>query len=308
MSNPVFTVIIPTRNRPHLLPRAVKSVLSQTFSDLEVMVVDDAGDVRTADSLMDFGDDRIVLISHGSPGGVSAARNTGIGAARGTFVTFLDDDDEYLPRFLEKLHELFRDAGPGTGFAWTGAVRVENTADGEKTVMELVWPGRFESAEDGLAVSTAISNSFGLCVRRECLSETGGYDESLEVGEDTDLVIRLSEKFGFRTVPEILVKKHRHGDGQLTDPRNLEARMNAYRRIINRHKGYLSRHWKAYYVHSHAYAALCYSAHRKGAGRRALLSLAGRYPQKAIVWADLVAFELTGKDWKNFCRRIKKDG
>lgn len=91
MSQPLFSVIIPTYNRPDFLPEAIDSVLNQTVGDLECIVVDDAGPI--AATVPD--DPRMKLIRHASNGGEPAARNTGIEAARGRYVAFLDDDDVF---------------------------------------------------------------------------------------------------------------------------------------------------------------------------------------------------------------------
>jgi glycosyltransferase involved in cell wall biosynthesis len=91
MSQPLFSVIIPTYNRPDFLPEAIDSVLNQTVDDLECIVVDDAGPI--AATVPD--DPRMKLIRHTSNGGEPAARNTGIKAAQGRYVAFLDDDDVF---------------------------------------------------------------------------------------------------------------------------------------------------------------------------------------------------------------------
>jgi len=91
MSDPLFSIIIPTYNRPDFLPEAIDSVLNQTITDLECIVVDDAGPVAA----MVPEDPRVNLIRRPSNGGEPAARNTGISAATGRYVTFLDDDDVF---------------------------------------------------------------------------------------------------------------------------------------------------------------------------------------------------------------------
>jgi len=93
MSHPQLSIIIPTHNRPHLLPLAVQSALGQTFQDLEVIVVDDA-----SDSPVQLPADPKLQVIRLEPGrGGAAARNAGTQAARGQWVTYLDDDDSLLP-------------------------------------------------------------------------------------------------------------------------------------------------------------------------------------------------------------------
>ena len=110
MSAPTVSIVIPTFNREALLPRALDSVGAQTFGDWEIVLVDDGSTDRTPDVVAPYAkrwNDRLVHIQQGNAG-VGAARNRGIDAARGTFVAFLDSDDEFLPNKLERQLALFR--------------------------------------------------------------------------------------------------------------------------------------------------------------------------------------------------------
>jgi len=99
-SAPEVTVVIPTRFRPELVTRAVGSVLAQTFSDFEVVVVVDGPDDETRAALAGLGDDRLRVIALAEKGGAPNARNVGAGVARGRWTALLDDDDEWLPEKL----------------------------------------------------------------------------------------------------------------------------------------------------------------------------------------------------------------
>ena len=91
----LVSVVIPTHNRGDLLPRAIRSVLQQTYLNLQCIVVDDASTENTAQVVYQFEDDRLVYLFHESNRGASAARNTGIAHAKGKLIAFLDDDDEW---------------------------------------------------------------------------------------------------------------------------------------------------------------------------------------------------------------------
>jgi glycosyltransferase involved in cell wall biosynthesis len=95
--NNKVSAVIPTRNRPDLVLRAVRSALSQTYKDLEVVVVVDGPDDRTVKALADVCDDRLQIIVLPRTQGAPNARNVGVGAAQGDWIAFLDDDDEWLP-------------------------------------------------------------------------------------------------------------------------------------------------------------------------------------------------------------------
>jgi glycosyltransferase involved in cell wall biosynthesis len=103
---PEISVIVPTRQRNHLLPRALRSLLAQTFPDFEVLVVDDNPPetrVATAPELEPFlADPKVRVLLHDTPRNAAAARNVALHAARGEWITFLDDDDAYQPAKLEK--------------------------------------------------------------------------------------------------------------------------------------------------------------------------------------------------------------
>ncbi len=108
---PQVSVVIPTRSRPALVPRAVRSALAQTVTDVEVIVVVDGPDTVTRPALADqLGDERLRLVQLAVPGGAPAARNAGVTHARGAFVALLDDDDEWLPDKLETQLALARGA------------------------------------------------------------------------------------------------------------------------------------------------------------------------------------------------------
>jgi glycosyltransferase involved in cell wall biosynthesis len=98
----LVSVVIPTRDRPHLLLRAVNSVLRQTHRDLEVTVVVDRPDPDTASAVRSLGDPRVRLFVNPDPSTAAAARNAGADQARGEWIAFLDDDDEWLPKKIER--------------------------------------------------------------------------------------------------------------------------------------------------------------------------------------------------------------
>jgi len=102
MRNPEVSVVIPTRNRQHLVVRAVWSALQQSFSDLEVVVVVDGPDPETLGVLRDVQDRRLRWVELAQQSGGSSARNAGVEIAKGRWIAFLDDDDEWFPQKIEK--------------------------------------------------------------------------------------------------------------------------------------------------------------------------------------------------------------
>ena len=102
-ARPFVSILIPTYNRAYCLDRSISSVLSQSFRDLELIIVDDGSTDGTAEMLKGYADERIRVVVHGNNRGVAAAKNTGLDNARGDWIGILDSDDEYLPGALERL-------------------------------------------------------------------------------------------------------------------------------------------------------------------------------------------------------------
>jgi glycosyltransferase involved in cell wall biosynthesis len=102
--NPFFTIIIPTYNRATKLPNAIQSVLEQTYTDFELIIIDDGSTDGTKEAVSGFKDERIRYV-YQENAELSAARNRGVNEARGTYICFLDDDDIYLENHLVVLHD-----------------------------------------------------------------------------------------------------------------------------------------------------------------------------------------------------------
>jgi glycosyltransferase involved in cell wall biosynthesis len=108
-NGPLVSVIVPTYNRADAVLRAIDSILRQSYPRVEAVVVDDGSSDNTADALADAcrKDARVRHIRHSTNSGCAAARNTGISAAKGEYIAFLDDDDEFLPDNIRKRLAIF---------------------------------------------------------------------------------------------------------------------------------------------------------------------------------------------------------
>lgn len=184
---PLVSVIIPTHKRAHLLRRAIKSVLSQTWQDYELIVVDDASGDGTPDVIASFHDRRIKYVRHEMNRGGPAARNTGIGMARGRYIALLDDDDEWHATKLEKQINAFKEAANGVGFIYSGfEVRDEN---GE--VVGTTLPAHRGNLHMNLLQRNMIGGSSVPLIKRECFDKVGFFDESLTSCQDWDMWMRI---------------------------------------------------------------------------------------------------------------------
>lgn len=184
MPNPRVSVIMPTCDRPQLLRRAVASVLAQTEQNLELIVINDGG-TEVNSTLEAFNDARIRLIDCASRRGQSTARNTGLKAARGEYVAYLDDDDSYYP---EHLATLLKAAQAGQA-AYSDAWRVFRNKHGDETGRDM--PFCLDFDRDLLLIANYIPLPC-LLHARSLLESSGLFDEELSVLEDWDLLIRLA--------------------------------------------------------------------------------------------------------------------
>jgi len=155
--NNKVSAVIPTRNRPHLVLRAVRSALAQTYKDLEVIVVLDGPDPATSGVLATVVDDRLRIITLPQPKGGQTARNTGIEAAQGDWIALLDDDDEWVPEKTELQIERARKST--FQYPIVGSQFFFRTPD-----YELVWPRRqpYEPLSEYLFSRTSFSMGEGL--------------------------------------------------------------------------------------------------------------------------------------------------
>jgi glycosyltransferase involved in cell wall biosynthesis len=198
---PQFSVVICTYNRASLLERSVRSVLDQTFRNFEVVVVDDGSTDHTRAVVAGITDPRVRYVGRDN-GGLSAARNTGVANSHGRFVTFLDDDDEVFPAWLQRLCSI---ADTDQYAVITcGATVVDEQ---ERPVLTLLPQPLGPAFEDYRALFRAGT----FAVRREAYDLIGGYAEGLQCSHQTELALRLlplcrSRHWGVGTIEEPLVR------------------------------------------------------------------------------------------------------
>ncbi len=197
IEGPLVSVIVPTSNRPGMLSRALASILSQTYRNLEAIVVNDACE-DVSDMIDSCRDSRVVYIRHEHNRGRSAARNTGLKAARGIYIAYLDDDDIFYPDHVETLAGFLEKNGEKV--AYTDAYQAVQTpiADAYVTVGKNV-PFSADFDRRQLLVDNYIPINT-IMHRKELLDETGLFDEEMETHEDWDLLIRLSMQCDFHHI------------------------------------------------------------------------------------------------------------
>jgi glycosyltransferase involved in cell wall biosynthesis len=215
MTSPSVSVIIPTCNRAGLLPTAIRSVLNQTFSDFELIVVDDASDDSIDDVVKVFRDERVRWIRHDRRRGGAAARNTGIRNTGAEFVAFLDDDDEWHPDKLARQMSIMKNTDADVGAAYTGYEVVDRDTGAVRSQMLPEHRGYLSSV---LLEGNCVGPTSSILMRRKCFETVGMFDERLVSFQEYDLWIRLSKAYRFDYVLERLFKYHVHGTRISTNP------------------------------------------------------------------------------------------
>lgn len=213
---PRVSVIIPTYNRERFVVPAIESVLRQSFGDRELIVVDDGSTDDTRLRLERYENRiRYVYQANAGPG---AARNTGIQAATGEWLAFLDSDDEWTTEYLARQFQHL-ESGPGICLQITdgrfcgkdGQVRGFFDMNGVAAILagrDYLLPQdpfRFVLRHSPWPFGSAV-------IRRDAINRAGGFDESLRISEDLDLLARVALQGAFGIVREQLVNIHRRDE------------------------------------------------------------------------------------------------
>ena len=233
---PDLTVVIPTRDRGAVVERAVASALAQTGAGVEVVVVDDGSVVpvvlRPRSALR--------VVRRAVSGGVSAARNTGLAAAEGRWVAFLDDDNVLLPQMAEiSLAAIARSQLPPPVAVLSGIEMVI----GDRVVDRRLPPshprGEFFSLTPPPAGRSHMTKNT-LVVDRDLLRELGGFDETLRTREMTDLLWRLNPVCSIEGVPIVAYRITRDRGPRVS--RDSEALEQGLLRLAAKHCKLLAAH------------------------------------------------------------------
>jgi len=232
----LISIIIPTYNRANLLPRAIKSILNQTFKNFELIIVDDGSIDNTKEVVGRFrkNDKRVRYIWQDNSGAPAKPKNAGIKNAKGEFIAFLDSDDEWLVEKLEEQIKLFEKSNSSNlGFVGCNAVIIDKKNKkewGYKTP-------RCNNVFRELLMNDFIFSSSSVIVKKEVFNKIGFFDENIRVGEDWDMWIRISRKYDFDFVPEPLFKYYIH-NSNITNALSFEKQEKDLRYIFEKYRKY----------------------------------------------------------------------
>jgi glycosyltransferase involved in cell wall biosynthesis len=217
MENRLISVVITTYGRTFtFIRKAVESVTRQTYRQIEILVVDDNGiespfGVELEDGLHSLGDPRITLIHHQTNQGACAARNTGIAHAKGEYIAFLDDDDEWLPEKLA-LQEAILTKDPSVGLVYCNYF----LQVGDQPMR----PKRKSSFNgyvfDKLLYRNFIGSTSFVMIRKAVVEQCGPFNINMKSSQDYEYWLRIAKQFKIFGLQQNLVIYHAHAGQRIT--------------------------------------------------------------------------------------------
>lgn len=235
---PLVSVIIPVHNRASQVCRAIDSVLAQTLDDFELIVVDDASTDQTEDVVRSVTDPRIQYLKHDTNQGAATARNTGVHASSGEYVSFLDSDDQWAPRRLELAVDVFEQQ-KDIGLVYGGWQWVQEDT---MTVVTTRIPDE-KGTFDGLP-RWVFDQSNDFLVRRDIILDQP-FGDAVFTYEHIDFLIRMAKTCRFGYVREILATCYIHS-GSRAGSRPPQRRAQRVKNLFDLHHDFLCQHKKAY--------------------------------------------------------------
>ena len=226
MATPMFTVVMPAYNTAETIGDAIRSVLAQTCSDFELVVVDDGSTDGTAAAVEQLAvDGRIRLLKQENQG-AAPARNAALAAARGRYVSFIDSDDLWLPAYLEAMAEALTHA-PAAGFAYTDAWTIDPGSGRVGTATAMQWqrpPAAPPATAEALLLELLDRNFVytAVTVPRAVFDDVGPFDASLRAAIDYEMWLRIAAR-GYVAVrpPGLLAVYSRHRPGSISSNREV---------------------------------------------------------------------------------------
>ena len=203
----LVSVVIPTHNRADLLPRAIDSVLNQTYTNFEILVVSDGSTDNTEEVVKAYSDKdaRVKYYGYSPARGGNIARNTGIEASHGEYIAFLDDDDEWLPEKLEK-QVMLLNQNDNVGLVYTG---VHIIYVNEKVEYNSMSKERGD-LKKRILIDNCVGTTSTVVLRKSILQKSGMFDIELKALQDFDLWIRIAQYSNVDVVPEPMINYYNY--------------------------------------------------------------------------------------------------
>ena len=209
VDSPKVSVIVPTYNRADRLERALNSIVSQTYQDFELIVVDDGSTDKTSQLMKSFPKAQYLYIKKNS--GVSKARNVGLAFAKGELICFLDSDDLWKEKKIQ-IQSLWLENNKDSQICYTDEIWIRNGVRVNPMNRHRKYSGDIFRHCLGLCIVSPSS----VMIRAKLFDEIGNFDESLPACEDYDLWLRIASKYAFHFIEEPLIIKYGGHSDQLS--------------------------------------------------------------------------------------------
>lgn len=211
----MVSIILPTFNRGHIIKESIDSILRQTYTNFELLVIDDGSDDDTAAVVRQIPDERIHYFALPHSGYISRIRNYGIRQSKGLLIAMMDSDDRWMDNKLEQQIDLLT-ANPAAGFSITGATDFR----GDQVVSENIYPDR-TGADCTSVFREMVENRFifytpTLLFHRACLEKAGWHDESMQWCADFQFSIRLAYYYPAAIIYDPMMWRRLHNSNRST--------------------------------------------------------------------------------------------
>jgi glycosyltransferase involved in cell wall biosynthesis len=285
MADPIVSIVMPTFNRMEFLPATVESVLQQTLPHWELIIADDGSNDDTLAYLESLTrDKRIRLLRLEHSGNAGTARNAGIAAARGGVLGFLDSDDLWAPRKLERQLAALR-ANPECGWSYTAFVTVDAAGTPLASEQNRPWTPHAGRIFEQVVHATASIRPSSVVASAALVRDVGAFDEAIDVSEDYDLWLRLALVSSVCVVDEPLIRVRKHAGSDTRAPGSAHIARDYSLRKLAAHVGGTQSELLAEERSRNALAKAADLAHR-----------GGRWHSVAAVW-ESVPFSWTYPRW-----------
>ncbi len=211
-----FSVIIPLYNKENFIESTLKSVLNQTFTDFEVIIINDCSTDRSLDVVQKSWHPKVRILEHKKNQGLSASRNTGIKNANGNYLAFLDADDLWKENYLEKIYFLITTFPEAKLYATNYQEIFSNQSLLPENNSQKLPTNSIIDDFFGISLAQPLYCPSSLCVEQSVFKQIGYYNENITFGEDIDFNIRANTVFKLAYSKEPLVDYLTSSENQIT--------------------------------------------------------------------------------------------
>lgn len=252
---PLISVVIPAYNAQETIKETIESILNQTFSNFELIIINSSSTDATLEILSKIDDSRIKVYND-SKANVAVNRNRGFNHAIGDFITFIDADDIWTSNKLEaQYNALIENPDTNVVYSWTNCI--DESGKFLRKCSHVKWSGDVYSK---FLLDDFIGSGSNVMIRRQAYIEVGGFDESLTNAQDTDMWLRLSARYNFAVVPEAQILYRIRNDSMSSNVVGLEkSNLTIIERAFAHQKAQKLQHLKRYSV-ANLYKYLSYKA------------------------------------------------